>query len=36
MRADNLTQGFSFDLMRYLAARQVDLVLAGGQIAQLN
>jgi aconitate hydratase len=36
VRADDVTHGFSFELTHHLSARQVDLVLAGGQIAQLR
>ncbi|HEX3921324.1 MAG TPA: aconitate hydratase [Streptosporangiaceae bacterium] len=36
VQADNLTQGFSFGLTHHLSPRQVDLVLAGGQIAHLK
>lgn len=36
VHADNLTQGYSFELTHHLSARQVDLIMAGGQIAQLS
>jgi hypothetical protein len=35
-RAEDVSQGFSFELTHHLSARQVDLVLAGGQIARLR
>jgi aconitate hydratase len=36
VRAEDVSQGFSFELTHHLSARQVDLVLAGGQIARLR
>jgi aconitate hydratase len=36
VQAEDLTQGFSFELTHHLSARQIDLVLAGGQIARLR
>jgi aconitate hydratase len=36
VQAEDLTQGFSFELTHHLSARQVDLILAGGRIAQLR
>ena len=36
VQAENLTRGFSFELAHHLSARQVDLVLAGGQLAELK
>ncbi|MGH3150467.1 MAG: aconitate hydratase [Streptosporangiaceae bacterium] len=36
VRAEDITQGFSFELRHHLSARQVDLILAGGQIPQVR
>jgi aconitate hydratase len=36
VQAENLTRGFSFELTHRLSGRQVDLVLAGGQLAELK
>jgi aconitate hydratase len=36
VQADDLTQGFGFELIHHLSTRQVELVLAGGQIARLG
>lgn len=36
VHADDLSQGFSFELRHHLSPRQVELVLAGGQLARLR
>jgi aconitate hydratase len=36
VHADDLTKGFSFELTHHLSSRQVDAVLAGGQLARLK